>query len=90
MGRTDRGIALSKIETIKWKDVGPGRYWMYDAEGEDQEPSSCTVVSNDGTTYVQFDDCDIEGEVVIVNIDDLVDTVVFVPIVAPRFSELQL
>lgn len=80
---------MSKIETIKWADVKDGRYWMYDSAGEDQEPSSCTIYTN-GVTYVYFDDLDVDGKAIVVEIDSLVDTVVFVPIVPPRFSDLQL
>lgn len=82
---------MSKIETIKWKDVGPGRYWMYDTDPAfiHEEPACVTVVEENGCTYLYGDNSCLENSY-IVHIDDVVNTMVFVPIIAPRFSELQL
>jgi hypothetical protein len=79
-----------KIKAIRHADVGPGKYWMFDSDPEYQheDPSSVTIVEKDGCTYViganaGLDDSDIA------HIDDIVDTVVFVPIVPPKYSELE-
>ena len=82
---------MKKVKTIKHADVGPGVYWMYDTDPEyrHEEPSNVTVLVNNGSTYVVganagMDDSDIA------HIDDIVDTVIFVPIVAPKYSELDV
>lgn len=78
-----------KYAVIPYAEVGPGNYWMYDTDPEYQreDPSLVTVSVHDGVTYVTGANAG-PDEADIACIDDIVETVVFFPIVAPQYWEL--